>query len=252
MSESDQPMPWWLTRVIEALAAGAAGGGGYLVGGIPGAVVGAAGGPALVEAMEVAAHAVRARRASNISAAVIEAGEKADLTPEALLERLVATPDRQELFAAAVEAAGRATLDTKVKALGQSLATGALGDGERVDHELLFVHAMAEFERPHIRILEYLRRDPERPGELRQAIIHELARLPGVGAAVHPLLGTLQRHGTVEQYRVDPEAIQRGADMRRMVPADGSWSITDFGMECLDRLQAAATAPHAQSNSSHG
>jgi hypothetical protein len=161
------------------------------------------------------------------------------------LERLVATPDRQELLVAALEAAGRATLEAKIRALGQSLATGALRDDDQVDRELLFVSAMAEFERPHIRLLEYLRRDPQRPGELRQAIVHELARLPGIGTAVHPILGTLQRHGTVEQYRMDPEAVQRGADLRRMVPADGSWSITDFGIECLDRLQAAGLEPAA-------
>jgi hypothetical protein len=79
---------------------------------------------------------VRVRRAANAATALDHASQVAELTSQALFERLVATPDRQELFVAAIEAAGRATLDAKIMVLGRSMASGALSDDEGIDHEL--------------------------------------------------------------------------------------------------------------------
>jgi hypothetical protein len=124
--------------------------------------------------------------------------------------------------------------------LGHALKTGALSTNPaEVAGELLFVKAMAEFEEPHLSVLERLGPKPDKPNELPYVTTAELARLPGIGSATAPMLATFQARGAVEQYRMDPEAIQR-SDVRRSEPADGSWHLTDFGWDCLLRLRAAA------------
>jgi hypothetical protein len=165
---------------------------------------------------------LRQRWNRNAEAALESGAETAGMDVDGLLEELTSTPVRQELLASALEGAAHATLEAKIKALGRSLATGALAtNSAEVDRELLFVRAMSEIEAPHLRLLEQM-------AKAKQALYRaQLPEVTGLGSAFDPLFATLQRHGLVQQVAVEP----RSGVYR--------WELTRFGHDCLGRLRVA-------------
>jgi hypothetical protein len=240
-------------RALEALAALGSGAAGIVLAhlGFPdaGALLAAGGSPAGALALHKAAEQIRRRQWVRGSRLISRAAAKAQLQDDALVERLLATPHRAQLFTAAVEGSFRAVIEEKVEAFADALRTGALAEGDRtVDEETLFVRAMSDFEEPHIRLLVHLEGDPNHPGTLRSESLnalagvlgtHALAGVLGTGNAVNSVVATLQRHGAIEQVQMDAEAIQRGSDPRRMRPAPGAWMLTGYGLDCLRRLRSA-------------
>lgn len=75
------------------------------------------------------------------------------MTADELLARVKTSPVRSELAQRVLEAASRtATLEEKIDALGGVLAHG-MGDDACLDEALLLVAALAECEKPHVRLL---------------------------------------------------------------------------------------------------
>jgi 4'-phosphopantetheinyl transferase EntD len=116
-------------------------------------IVGAASAPVAAGLIEAAAQRIWNRSSANAVKAMTSAADGAGVDVQEFLERLLSAPNRQELLANALEAAARATLEPKIKALVTALKTGALtSSASEVDHELLFVRAMADFEAAHITV----------------------------------------------------------------------------------------------------
>lgn len=180
--------------------------------------------------------------------ATLEAGAAAaEMNLEEFLQRLLSTPARQELLAAALEGGAHAEPEVKIGALGGALRNGAItGDDAEVDRERLISEALAAIERPHVRLLLFFDQahSPAGRSYLWRRGLRELRDLPGLGEAVHPLLATLERHGLVERL---------GSDLGKAFKGIGSpggpafldqysaprWQITPFGREWLDRLWTA-------------
>jgi hypothetical protein len=231
----EEELHGWLEPVVEAVVSTGAGLLALL--GAPEAVLAAAAqGPARHVATDLARRAL-AWHARNAAEAVEVGMSEAGMEAEEFLRSFAASPARLELLSSVIEAATHATTEEKIRVLGGALAAGALGDDAVVDVEQLFVRALADLERPHVRLLDQLRQDPAHPLEqMRRWSAPELAHNLDLGPAVHPLIAALQRHGLIEQ-RQNTVPTQR--NLQRIPPADVSWSITDFGLQVLDRLRSA-------------
>lgn len=212
-----------------------------------GAIAAAGVAPAAKQALQAGAIWVRRRWFAQAERAVEEGAAIAGLAPEELVSRLVATPGGGELFWEAVQAAAHAGVEAKIRALGRALATGALGEDEKVvDRERLFVQAMADIEEQHLKVLAALDESHSPSGReyLFPVTLSRLEESSGVGSAIHPLFATLQRHGLVEAVPPDLEQIMRkfgqGLDAFHLRnDMTGRWQITAIGRECVDRLRAA-------------
>lgn len=122
-----------------------------------GAAAGAGAAPVLRQAIQDGIAQLRQRGLERADRAVEEASQASGLPAEEAVRRLLATPAGGELLLQGLQAAAHATVEAKVKVLGKALATGALAaDEPEVDRERVFVGAMAEFEAPHLRVLEHL------------------------------------------------------------------------------------------------
>jgi hypothetical protein len=144
--------------------AGAVGGAlvGVAVAGPAGALAGAASGAVLDHVVKEALGRRRARgtRALDIAAA------EAHLTPEQLLQRILADERLLELAATVVAAAAETTLNAKIRALGQALARGTLATDEaEIDAERFMVATLAALEALHIRVLNQMVQRYEDYGE---------------------------------------------------------------------------------------
>jgi hypothetical protein len=220
--------------------------------------VGATGAPVVAGLIDAAAQRIRHRWSANAGKAVAHAADVAGLNPQELLDRLLSAPNRQELLASALQAAAHATVEGKIKALAAALKTGALTGAEaEVDHELLFVRAMADFEAAHITVLSHLaQRAAFASGG--SSPLDAIAQLPGVGSAAAPVIATLERHGAIESVPLDihrlfgefydnmpgepiPSTPLPSLRPRGSVPSTPprTWRITSFGEECWARLQGA-------------
>lgn len=114
----------------------------------------------------------------------------------------------------------------KAAALGRLLAIGLREDGEaEIDEAWLMLNAIADLERPHLRVLRRLHDEGDR---YHGVLDTELARMfPNGVALMYPLLKTLERHGLAGPL---PGKIESTPDM----PVE--WAIWDFGILVLERL----------------
>jgi hypothetical protein len=233
-----------------------------VVGGAAAAAAHAVGAPPAVQATAGAAAAssaasdlvssvwmsLRERWNRNGEVALETGVEEAGMDVDRLLSELMSTSARQELLAEALEGAAHATLEAKIKALGRSLGLGALAtDDDAVDRERHFVRAMADFERPHVRLLDYICERQASLDAVAPPSTQELAELAWVGRALFPLLATLERHGAIYSvgsaslYQTAPDAAAGGVflDLGTTAGSPGRWMASHFGFECLWRLQEA-------------
>jgi hypothetical protein len=120
-----------------------------------------------------------------------------------LEERVAGHDERVELLARVLEAAGRSTLEAKVRALGRVLADG-LREGELLDEAFMLAAALDELEAAHILVLQFIAaahppsetgdgsKQPATRGWETDALVQEL---PDIAVVVEPAVAVLARHG---------------------------------------------------------
>ena len=144
------------------------------------------------------------------------AARRADMTADELVNRVSVNERKLLLAAAALAAASNTDLEAKLSALAEALAEGALAEDEsRLELESLFVAAVSDIERPHLRVMQAMR--PEAPTQVdgRRARFTATALsqlLPDIASMVGPALATLERHGVVERR---PHSFQRVIEEQR-------------------------------------
>lgn len=162
-----------------------------------------------------------------VSQAIYAAADQFD-SPNELEHLATADPGRTELMRRVLQAAGRSTLDEKIVALGRVLASG-LRDDAVVDDALFLAAALADLERPHVRVLAWLALRPDESEGLSLKAIDDA--MPGYSAVLVPTLQTLQARGLILGGRVGISA--GGNDLSLL-----HWKITAMGSKCLDLLRS--------------
>jgi hypothetical protein len=239
MTDQEQRAEPLRQRLRELVPSGAGSVGGALVGlavgGPAGALAGAVAEPAL-EQLAREALALRRRRGERAyELATAEAG----MSPEELLQRILADQRLMDLAVLAVTAASETALDAKIQALGRALATGALATDEAVvDQQRLLVGILADLEAPHLRVLAQLA-EPSPDGRMaelpdrmaprpRWSFDKLAAMLPTMQGVLEPVLRVLEAHGLAGDVG---DAISTGINQ--------CW-ITDAGLLCLGLLAERA------------
>ena len=252
------PLPVSAAQLFGALAGGIAG---LQLGPEASLAGGAAGQVMLGVAVERVLHFRRSQGERVLEIARAESG----LGEGELIDRLTADPARTQLLASALGAASSAIAEEKLKALGRIMASGALADDDAVlDRHHLMVRALADIEKPHLRVLDHMY--PRRPENYTDELwtrrpIHKHAQgystatlkeggkfgdpgLPHLALGMEGLLGTLQSHGLVELRSGDwSKIIERvGIESVRGSKAKDHWVITPFGCHFFEFVQAAGSA----------
>jgi hypothetical protein len=224
-----------LTEVVPS-AGGAVGGVlvGVVLGGPAGAFVGATAGAVLEH---VTREALR-RRWDRGEQAVEIAAATANLTPEELLERILADENLLELAAAVIAAAAETALDAKVRALGQALARGAT-DEAMIDVERFLVGTLAALEAPHVRVLGQIAQryddygSPAGPDGRPRAYGWTLAALEAhllrLAPVLQPVLGILSANGLITDTAIGS------------LDYNPRWVITESGRTVLHMLEDDGT-----------
>jgi hypothetical protein len=208
------------------------------VGGLEGTLVAATAEPVLetVATAALTRHRARGQRVLNVAA-----GE-ARMTPQELLERILADERLLDLAAAVVAAATQTALEAKIRALGQALARGTLAEDDAViDTEHFMVSALAALETPHLRVLNQVAGRYEGYGEPRTAdgrgqahgwtfeVLRE--RLPGLRLVLRPVLSALTANALIFDTAVGTWGYSSGKSER--------WIATDYGRRVLRLLEEA-------------
>lgn len=141
------------------------------------------------------------RRGERVAIAAAIGAEELDSTVDALIENLLQNDAKAELLAAVFEGAARAIDRKKLLMLGRSLAAGArTDDGAALHHEVFMAKLMADLELPHLKILQYMEKDPEAEGHLRLARRNQLLELFKPQAMSASVIATLLRHALLQGY----------------------------------------------------
>lgn len=208
-----------------------------MIGGPPGALVGAGAG-VVVQHVTNRAMSRRFQRAAEV---VEIAADEAGLTPEELLERIRADERLLELAAAVIAAAAETVLQAKIRALGQALARGTLAtDDAEIDQERFMVGTLGALQAPHVRVLHKIsrrysgygqRHTPEGQPQAHGWTFEDLAaRLPGMRPVLRPILSALTANALIFDTAVGMWGFSSGKSER--------WIITDYGRQVLDLLEA--------------
>jgi hypothetical protein len=196
------------------------------------AVLGAGATPLALAGLNKALGPLRNLRLGQAAVTLDVASSTTGIDIDDLIGRLLADRNRAQLLAEVLNASATATLDETIKALGRCIATGALADDDTaVSTEVAFVAALADIERPHLRVLTWMESDPEKPGHLRNETRARISEACDLDVAGRPVLAALERHGLV----YEPPA----GTMWDVAP-EPTLLLTDFGLECLQRLRDAA------------
>jgi hypothetical protein len=196
-----------------------------VVGGPPGALVGAAVTPG-IEALVLAGRDRAVRRANE--ALQVAAGQLG-LDEAALVNHGLSDDQRLRLTLETVQAASRTLWGAKVRLLGRVLADG-LGDNTRLDDAGFLAATINDLEPPHVEVLAYVFQKVTQPGTVvRTSDI--MAELPHLGEPTLAILATLSRHGLIGQ----PGGVWGTSD----VEVNAGWAPTVFGRRVLDLLREA-------------
>ena len=155
------------STAVEVVAATAGTGVGALLGGTPGAMVGAAMQPLLARALQRAGAEIGLLRRQSAAQVLDDASRRLGRRPDDVVELATRSPQSAQLLAEALFAAARTVNEQKVRALARALANGLRDDEARPDEEQLVVAALGEVEAPHIKVLTHL--GPERARTRTQA-----------------------------------------------------------------------------------
>jgi hypothetical protein len=196
-----------------------------LLAGTPSAAVIGAVAPLLSRMLRLS-HEELTNRNDRVMAMWTHASVHAQVDPERLLNAASNDPAKKHLAFTAGDAASTARFSARIVALGRALGSGLVAENDvELDVEQFVVDALAEIERPHVAALARL--GPHRTEDTFLRL--ELHRY---GAALAPILATLERLGAVERD-LDPEA---AFDRLR---ARSFYSATPFGEELRRRLVRA-------------
>jgi hypothetical protein len=247
-SEDSEEPPSLLVRAVADAALVLAG---ERLGGASGAVLAAAGTPYAEEFLRRALAEFKSdaqKRATELLESTAEASE----CDEAELADRISDSERTRLLTATVTASAVNTAwPPKVHALGRALADGLIAaDEAEINIADLVIPAMTDMERPHLSLLELLVRWAPYPseGQLQHPVEHqqfpvhktragfsagdftnsgwtigqrkwnayqiEQAR-PALRTILTGLLGTLQRHGLIQQYDDTPGILARFSERIR-------------------------------------
>jgi len=181
---------------------------------------------------------LQARRTTRTLGAAADA---AGLTPDQVVEKLIATDEGLALLANALAAANRTGLDLKVEALGRSLGS-LVSDPALMDPESLWIHILSDIEAPHVRVMQHLlREDPEQSGHMIIATPRDFAHITGSGSMALVILKSLMAVGLadeVDKAGIGPQSRARwGIDAAKVNPV---WYMRGpLTQECIERLAVA-------------
>jgi len=171
----------------------------------------------------------RFRRASTM---VETATDLAGLTPEEFVARLARDELHRYLLYRAVQAAGTAIGDAKIRTLAAALVSGAIAtDPAAVDEALVVINAVEQIESLHLRVLTRLMTAPAdpavdhysnvRPWPWTQQQLYDAD--PGLGGAFGTVLAKLRSLGMVHDY---PAGLIDYAEDRVQLTAFGEMCTT--------------------------
>lgn len=236
-------------------ASGAAGAAlGVALAGPFGVLAGAAAGQAMAPFIDEVVHAVLLVREERGGEFMSDVADRCSKSPADLVADL--TDDRAAMlfFAEALAAASLSIDPAKLRALAAVAAEG-LEDDAVMDERRLVVLALADIERPHIRLLALVSEPRGHSDDHRTSGL--AAALPGIGPGIHSLLATLNRHGQIEPEDMFDEQLRTADERRRTIghrtgtppesapypvtwprPQDVTWQVTPFGTRVLELLRS--------------
>jgi hypothetical protein len=171
---------------------------------------------------------------------------KSALTPDEVVQRLLADDEHTLLAAEALDAARRTRVKEKTRALGESLGA-IVADDAAIDPESIWVRILTSIERPHVRLLSLFLHGSTlkngakywRPGSA--ITVREAGDKLGLADAVLPLIQDLVRCGLV----ISP-GIDGGSAAEPELALDGlnqKMTATWLGPELFLRLKMEVSAP---------
>lgn len=239
------------SRFVRAAADAAVVVAGARLGGLGGAAFAAAVTPYVEEFLRRALGELKPDAQRRVTEVLESTAEASKCNAEELADRISNSERTRLLTATAMASAINTAWPPKVRALGKALADGLIATDEaEANISDLLIPAMTDMERPHLSVLELLVRwvpypsegNLERPIEHQEFPIHAIRSGPSAGdfttsgwtigqrkwtayqieqarPALRPvltaLLGTLQRHGLVEQYDDTPGILARFSERIR-------------------------------------
>lgn len=224
---------------IPALAAGVGASGGYLMGGVSGALIGGIAAPYLEELFRRSADELRGDRKGRAEDMLHTAGEAAGLVPDQLAEQLRKSPRSRFLTDTAIRAAADTFWPPSVRALGRALVAGLdQTDAAVIDIPKMVLPAMTEMVASHLRLLELMVMwrwdDSLRQTGYRGAVRIDApetehfahiesawtawqmkSAVPSLEPILGSLIGALDRHGLVERNDLTAEALTKFSEASR-------------------------------------
>jgi uncharacterized membrane protein YgcG len=193
--------------------------------------------PAISAGLKAALGRVARRREVRAATVLDAAANEAGLSVEALLGRLEADPQREELLLRTLTAARETASVDKLVALALALANGATAADEDVTWERTFVGVLADLDASHV---ELLRRFTRTLTELGMGTGHDLDQTPAqlnqtqILASDIPNLpyavASLQKGGLIQGQASGGGAMLGGGG------AATRWEATEFGHQVVNRL----------------
>lgn len=239
-----------LQQALKVLIATLGGGLGFMVGGPVGAAAVAGATESAGVALDVLAHRMRQRSASNAARAIDVALDASCMSEAQLIDALTRDPSTCLLATTALNAAADTALQEKIRLMGHVLANAAT-DVAVVDEELIVARAVRVLEAPHFRTLALLDDpprfdgDPEGTSTMRWTPQYLASSLGWPQRSVTSVLLTLQ---SVAAALLSPSTIDGGrASYRELLRTRGPLElnemyceITDFGAHLADRIRQAS------------
>lgn len=150
----------------------------------------------MLPVLDVGIERVRQFRRAACGYTIQVASDTAAVTPEELVDLLVATPEKVQLLASALEAASETAWEVKFRVLGQGLANGALtNDDAKVMEETWWTRILRGLEAPHLRIIAHLmEEDSERPGHMIISNRAKLKDVSGFSELIAPALAAMEQN----------------------------------------------------------
>ncbi len=222
-------------RFIPALASAAGAAAGYQLGGVGGAVMGAAAVPYLTALFQRSADELRTDQTSRVEEMLQTAGEAAGLPPDQFAERAGRSPRTRFLANAAIQAAADTFWPPGVRALGRALAAGLVqAEDATIDIPKMVLPAMTEMVASHLQLLDLMvmcrwngsvgarggaeRIDTPATGYLAHAKSewtagHMKTALPSLEPVLGSLIGAMERHGLIQQNDYTAKALTKFSEV---------------------------------------
>jgi hypothetical protein len=183
-------------------------------------------------AVEGVVNLVNSRRKARIERTMITAAERAHIELMDLLNKLISSPEGEELLVRALTAAQDSALDLKIESLASALAAGALAaDAETISAETLFVRTVGVLDAAHLHVLElFVEPPPSGPLMRGKALgrdeVGNLVRHLGHG--IDQVVAVLTGEGLINVVE------QMGGGVG--TPPATHWEISTYGLAFIQRM----------------